>query len=65
MSNLNLEVLRKSFEKVARKNELIFDLNKAIEQQLEKMVKKNPSRKDFYERYKEIVEQYNNDKLEA
>ena len=65
LSNLDADALRKAFEKVQRKNELVYDLNKAVEQKLEQMLKENPLRMEFYERYKEIVEEYNNGKSEA
>lgn len=65
LSNLDADALRKAFEKVQRKNELVYDLNKAVEQKLEQMLKENPLRMEFYERYKEIVEAYNNGKSEA
>jgi type I restriction enzyme R subunit len=65
LSNLDADALRKAFEKVQRKNELVYDLNKAVEQKLEQMLKENPLRMEFYERYKEIVEEYNNGKTEA
>lgn len=57
--------MRKAFEKVQRKNELVYDLNKAVEQKLEQMLKENPLRMEFYELYKKIVETYNNGKSEA
>ncbi|MBD3906510.1 type I restriction endonuclease subunit R [Chryseobacterium sp. Ch-15] len=65
LSKLNFEELRKAFEKVQRKNEIVYDLNKAVEQKLEQMLKENPLRMDFYERYQEIVEAYNNGKSEV
>ncbi|WP_312820505.1 type I restriction endonuclease subunit R [Kaistella carnis] len=65
LSNLDADALRKAFEKVQRKNELVYDLNKAVENKLEQMLKENPLRMDFYDRYKEIVEAYNNGKSEA
>ncbi|KIA89585.1 type I restriction endonuclease subunit R [Kaistella jeonii] len=65
LSNLDADALRKAFEKVQRKNELVYDLNKAVEQKLEQMLKENPLRMEFYDRYKEIVEEYNNGKSEA
>lgn len=65
LSNLDADALRKAFEKVQRKNELVYDLNKAVENKLEQMLKENPLRMEFYDRYKEIVEAYNNGKSEA
>ena len=37
---------------------MVYDLNKAVEQKLEQMLRENPLRLEFYERYKEIVEEY-------
>lgn len=65
LSKLNVEALQKAFAKVPRQNELVYDLNRAVEQKLEQMLKENPLRMEFYERYKEIVEAYNNGKSEA
>ncbi|MCJ8154844.1 type I restriction endonuclease subunit R [Chryseobacterium sp. SSA4.19] len=65
LSTLNIDALKKAFEKIPRKNELVYDLNKAVEQKLEQMLKENPLRLEFYDRYKEIVEAYNNGKSEA
>lgn len=65
LSNLDADALRKAFEKVQRKNELVYDLNKAVENKLEQMLKENPLRMEFYDRYKEIVEAYNKGKSEA
>ncbi|MBY0066492.1 type I restriction endonuclease subunit R [Empedobacter falsenii] len=62
LSKFNIEALKKAFEKLPRKNELVYDLNKAVEQKLEQMIRENPLRLEFYERYKEIVEEYNNGK---
>ncbi|MDM1043051.1 MULTISPECIES: type I restriction endonuclease subunit R [Empedobacter] len=64
LSKFNIEALKKAFEKLPRKNELVYDLNKAVEQKLEQMLRENPLRLEFYERYKEIVEEYNNGKTE-
>lgn len=65
LSKFDMDALKKAFEKVARKNELVYDLNAAVEQKLEQMLKENPLRMDFYERYREIVEAYNNGKSET
>ena len=65
LSNLDFDKLRKAFQKVSRKNELVYDLNEAVEKKLEKMLQENPLRMEFYERYKEIVEEYNKGKNEV
>jgi len=64
LSKFNIKALQEAFSKIARKNELVYDLNKAVEQQLAQMLRENPLRLQFYERYKEIVEEYNNGKSE-
>lgn len=64
LADFNVEALRKAFEKISRKNEVVYDLNKAVENKLEQMLKDNPLRMDFYERYQEIVEDYNQGKTE-
>jgi type I restriction enzyme R subunit len=53
--------LRKEFEKAPRKNLLMMDLQQLIEQRLAQMLKENPLRIDYYERYQEIVNEYNQD----
>ena len=62
ISNLDFDKLKAAFEKVKRKNTVVFDLQKAIDKKLEQMLKENPSRLEFYEQYKEIIEEYNNGK---
>jgi len=62
LSKLDFEKLRKAYEKTPRKNQLTFDLQQAVERKLEQMMKENPLRTGFYERYQEIVEEYNNGK---
>lgn len=62
LSKLNFEALKKAFAKIKRKNEAVFDLKEAAEQQLERMMAANPMRINFYERYQEIIEEYNKGK---
>jgi len=62
LSNLDFDKLKAAFQKIDKKNTLVFDLQKAIEKKLKQMVKENPLRLDFYEKYKEIIEEYNNGK---
>lgn len=64
LSKFNIQALQDAFAKIPRKNELVYDLNKAVENKLEQMLKENPLRLEFYERYQEIVEEYNNGKSE-
>lgn len=64
LSQFNIQALQEAFAKIPRKNELVYDLNKAVEKKMEQMLKENPLRLNFYERYREIVEEYNNGKSE-
>lgn len=62
LSKLDFAKLRQAYEKTPRKNELTFNLQQAIERKMEQMLKENPLRISFYERYKEIVDEYNKGK---
>jgi len=59
LGNLDFDRLRKAFAKSEQKNAVVFDLQEAIEKQLERMVRENPIRLEFYEKYKEIIAEYN------
>ncbi|MFZ1322319.1 MAG: type I restriction endonuclease subunit R [Ignavibacteria bacterium] len=62
LSGLNFELLEKHFLKTKNKNEAVQSLKDKIENQLKNMVDKNPLRVDFYQRYMEIIEDYNKGK---
>ena len=62
LGNLDFDKLKVAFQKIKLKNTVVFDLQKAIEKKLKQMVKENPSRLEFYEKYKKIIEEYNNGK---
>jgi len=59
LGNLDFDKLRQAFAKSKQKNAVVFDLQKAIEEQLKRMVRDNPIRLEFYEKYKKIIEEYN------
>ncbi len=61
ISKIDFDRLRKEFEKAPRKNLLMMDLQQLIEQRLTQMLKENPLRIDYYERYQAIVNEYNQD----
>ncbi|MBR6617480.1 MAG: type I restriction endonuclease subunit R [Oscillospiraceae bacterium] len=61
ISKIDFDRLRKEFEKAPRKNLLMIDLQQLIEQRLAQMLKENPLRIDYYERYQVIVNEYNQD----
>lgn len=62
LSKLDFEKLKAAFAKAPHKNTLVYELQQAIDQKLQQMLKENPLRLDFYERYKEIVSEYNKGK---
>ncbi len=62
LSNLDFDKLKIAFSKVERKNTVVFDLQNAIENKLDQMLKENPLRLEFYDRYKEIIDEYNKGK---
>lgn len=59
LSSLDFEKLKAAFAKAPRKNTLTYNLQQAIEKKLQQMLKENPLRLEFYERYKEIIAEYN------
>jgi type I restriction enzyme R subunit len=62
LAKLDFEKLRTLFAKTEKKNTVVFDLQRAIDKKLNKMLANNPLRMEFYERYKEIIEEYNKGK---
>ncbi|MCX6157148.1 MAG: type I restriction endonuclease subunit R [Ignavibacteriae bacterium] len=62
LSSLDIDKLRAVFAKVKEKNTVLFDLQNALEKKLSQMLKDNPLRIEFYERYKKIIDEYNRGK---
>lgn len=58
-------MLRREFAKTKKKNLLITDLDELIQTRLDSMIKENPSRVDYYERYQTIIDEYNNEQDRA
>ena len=61
ISKIDFDRLRREFERVQNKNLLLKDLQTLVEQRLAQMLKNNPLRIDYYQRYQEIVDEYNKD----
>lgn len=59
LSNLDFDKLKDAFAKSDQKNTITYTLQQVIENKLKQMLKENPSRVEFYERYKEIIDDYN------
>ena len=62
ISRLDFDKLRAAFPKSTQKNAFVFDLQAAIQQRLDNMVQQNPIRLEFYEKYKQIIAEYNQGK---
>ena len=61
ISKIDFDRLRREFERVQNKNLLLKDLQVLVEERLARMLKNNPLRIDYYQRYQEIVDEYNKD----
>lgn len=62
LSKIDFNRLRAEFESTKHKNIVAMNLMDKIEERLKKMVAQNPTRVELYERYQEIVQDYNKDK---
>jgi type I restriction enzyme R subunit len=62
LSKLDFDKLKAAFLKTQRKNTVVFDLHQAVEKKLEQMLRDNPLRLNFHERYQEIIREYNQGK---
>lgn len=62
LSKLDFDKLKAAFAKTEKKNTVVFDLQRAVDKKLEQMMKENPLRLEFYERYREIIKEYNQGK---
>jgi type I restriction enzyme, R subunit len=62
LSQLDFDKLKAAFAKSAKKNSIVFDLQRAVDKKLEQMMKENPLRIEFYDRYRQIIQEYNKGK---
>lgn len=65
ISAINFDLLRKEFAKVRKKNLAMKDLEEVIQQKLDKMLFSNPNRINYYERYQQIIAEYNSEQDRA
>lgn len=59
ISRIDFERLKEEFKKSERKNTTVQTLKDVIEKRVGIMLKRNPSRKNLYERFQNIVNEYN------
>ena len=62
ISQLDFDKLQQAFAKSTHKKQVMFDLHKAVEARLKRMIQQNPLRLKFYKEYELIIEKYNNGK---
>lgn len=62
LSNLDFDNLKRAFAKSDQKNTVTYTLKQAVEKKLNQMLRENPLRVEFYERYQEIIDEYNKGK---
>lgn len=65
ISAIDFDILRREFAKVKKKNLVMKDLEELIQLKLDKMVLANPNRINFYERYQQIITDYNSEQDRA
>ncbi|MCL2220155.1 MAG: type I restriction endonuclease subunit R, partial [Chitinispirillia bacterium] len=59
LSKMGIDELRGEFEHRRYKNLLIADMREYIEKKIEQMLRRNVTRSDFAERFKNIIDEYN------
>lgn len=65
ISKIDFDLLRREFAKAKKKNLLLTELSELIQARLDEMLKVNPQRIDYYERYQKIIEDYNKEQDRA
>ena len=65
ISKIDFDLLQREFAKAKQKNLLLRDVKELLQERLAEMLAQNPSRINFYERYQEIIESYNQEQDRA
>ena len=59
ISKIDFDLLRREFSRTKNKNLMMKDLEEVIQQRLAQLLFSNPNRINYYERYQEIINEYN------
>ena len=59
ISGINFDLLRREFAKSREKNLLLKDIQELLQERIALMLAQNPSRINFYEKYQQIIHDYN------
>lgn len=65
ISQIDFDLLRREFFKTKNKHLVMKDLDELVQRRIDAMLRVNPGRINFYERYKTIIEEYNNEQDRA
>ena len=65
ISRIDFDLLRQEFAKAKKKNLILKDLDELIRQRLDTLLFSNPQRINYYERYQQIIEDYNSEQNRA
>ncbi len=65
ISAIDFDSLHREFAKVKKKNLVLKDLEELIQMKLDKMLFANPERINYYERYQQIIDDYNREQDRA
>ena len=65
ISKIDFDLLRREFAKSREKNLVLKDLQDVLQERIARMIAENPSRVNFYEKYQEIIHDYNQEQDRA
>lgn len=65
ISAIDFDLLCREFAKIQKKNLVMKDLEEVLQQKLDKMLFTNPDRIHYYERYQQIINDYNSEQDRA
>jgi len=65
ISGINFDLLRHEFARSKEKNLVMKDIQELLQERIAQMMAANPSRINFYERYQEIIKEYNQEQNRA
>lgn len=65
ISGINFDLLRREFAKKKQKNLVLKDIQDILQERIAQMLAQNPNRINFYEKYQEIIREYNQEQNRA
>ena len=65
ISGINFELLRREFARSREKHLVMKDIQDLLQERIAQMMSQNPSRINFYEKYQEIIRDYNKEQNRA